>query len=498
MTTRFSFLWLILAFPLHVAAESGASESASETQIKQRAAELRLGLENWTLPGDETMGTVGVSYLLEVSPGIYMGPSVYGAASGKRGGFFSGGGEAALRVPLFSRLDLEAGLYVGGGGGGTAPVGSGLMLRPHVDLTWNFGAVRAGVSASSVYFPDGDIRSNQLGLVVSFDDRFFYTDVEHVGESTSTDVRGGIGFDRIAVLVGTYRPRSGITDTDGRTATANIGVAGFRAEQSFNDHFRWGIEAAAAAKGSADGYAEVLGTLAVETDVIPRQFSVGGRLALGLGGGGGVSTGGGTLGKASAYGTVFLPWDLYVSLEGGYIDAINGDFRALFATIQLGMELDHPKLGRTDATIDGWRWSGSVEHYSSAARRDASSGYIDLAGFKIDRELGSGSYVSAQAYGAVGGDAGGFAVGLAGLGWRTAHTAAGLYAGGEVLVGAAGAGGVDTEGGAIVQPMVYAGIELNRSWDLRAGIGHVHSFHGSLDSTVFDVSIGYAFGLPRR
>src|SRR6185312_9047567 len=159
MTTRFSSLWLILAFPLHVAAESGASESASETQIKQRAAELRLGLENWTLPGDETMGTVGVSYLLEVSPGIYMGPSVYGAASGKRGGFFSGGGEAALRVPLFSRLDLEAGLYVGGGGGGTAPVGSGLMLRPHVDLTWNFGAVRAGVSASSVYFPDGDIRS---------------------------------------------------------------------------------------------------------------------------------------------------------------------------------------------------------------------------------------------------------------------------------------------------------------------------------------------------
>jgi len=80
MTTRFSFLWLILAFPLHVAAESGASESASETQIKQRAAELRLGLENWTLPGDETMGTVGVSYLLEVSPGIYLGPSVYGAA----------------------------------------------------------------------------------------------------------------------------------------------------------------------------------------------------------------------------------------------------------------------------------------------------------------------------------------------------------------------------------------------------------------------------------
>jgi hypothetical protein len=63
-------------------------------------------------------------------------------------------------------------LYVGGGGGAAAPVGSGLMLRPHVDLLADLGGWQAGLSASHVRFPDGAIRSTQLGLVVSLPDRF--------------------------------------------------------------------------------------------------------------------------------------------------------------------------------------------------------------------------------------------------------------------------------------------------------------------------------------
>jgi hypothetical protein len=491
-------LALALTLSLGIPARADTGDATSDSPIKQRAAEFRLSLEYLSLPGDETMGMVGAAYLLEVVPGLYIGPSAYGAVSGKRGGFFTGGGEIAYRKALFSRCEIEAGFYVGGGGGGTALVGSGLMLRPHVDLTWSFGSVRAGVSASSVRFPDGEIQSNQIGLVLAFDDRFFYTDANRVGEATKTDTRGGVGFDRVAVLAGTYRPRPGVTDNSGRPATGHIGLAGFRAEQSFDEYLRWGIEAAAAARGSADGYAEVLGTLALELEAIPDRLSFGGRLAVGMGGGGAVSTGGGVLAKASLYATAPLTRDLYVTLEGGYVDALSGEFRALFGTLQIGMELDHPHRGSSYATIEGWQWSGSVQHYSSAARRDGSSDSLDLVGFKIDRQLSGGVYLSAQAHSAVAGGAGGFSVGLAGGGWETPHSAMGLFAGLELMIGAAGGGGVETNGGAIAQPMAYAGIDIGQGWSLRGGVGYIHSFKGSVDSTVLDLSVGYAFGSPTR
>ena len=491
------FLSLCLSLPFGVRAGDDLKQSSSDNRIQQRAVEFRLGLEYLTLPGDESMGMLGASYLFEIAPGLYFGPSAYGAVSGKRGGFFTGGGELAYRAPLFSRLEIEAGIYVGGGGGALALVGSGLMLRPHVDLTWNFGSVRAGISASSVRFPDGDIDSNQIGLVLAFDDRFFYTAPDKVGEAVTVEHRGGVGFDRIALYAGTYRPRPGIEDNAG-AAMGNIGLAGFRAEQSFGDRYRWGIEAAGAAKGSADGYAEVLGTLAVEVPEFPDYFSAGARLALGMGGGGSVPVGGGLLAKASAYGSLRLSSDYYVTLEGGYVMAPNGDFRALFATLQLGMQLDHPDRGKSTGTIDGWRWSGSVQHYVTAGRRDGSSGGIDLIGFKVDYQLGGGLYASGQALSAFGGGAGGFAVGLVGIGWETPLPIPALTAGVELLAGAAGGGGVQTEGGGIVQPIAYAGVDLGRGWSLRAGVGYVHSFKGSLDSAVLDLSLGYAFGAPRR
>jgi len=108
-------------------------------------ASARIGYETLTLPGDERMGLVGMSYLVQVRPGLCLGPAVYGAASGQRGGFFTIGADAALCTQLAGPLGLQAGLYVGGGGGAAAPVGGGLMLRPYANLLWDFGPLRAGV-----------------------------------------------------------------------------------------------------------------------------------------------------------------------------------------------------------------------------------------------------------------------------------------------------------------------------------------------------------------
>ena len=60
----------------------------------------RIGYETIDLPGDERMGLVGLSYLVQARQGLCLGPAVYGAASGQRGGFFTIGAEAALCTRL--------------------------------------------------------------------------------------------------------------------------------------------------------------------------------------------------------------------------------------------------------------------------------------------------------------------------------------------------------------------------------------------------------------
>jgi hypothetical protein len=103
-------------------------------------------------------------------------------------------------------------------------------------------------------------------------------------------------------------------------------------------------------------------------------------------------------------------------------------------------------------------------------------------------------YLTGQAHSAWGGQAGAYSVGLVGPGVRLRADGPWL-AGAELLVGAAGGGGVDTGDGAIVQPMVYAGYELTRSASLRLGVGRVKARHGALNSPVIDLSLVFAFGV---
>jgi hypothetical protein len=103
-------------------------------------------------------------------------------------------------------------------------------------------------------------------------------------------------------------------------------------------------------------------------------------------------------------------------------------------------------------------------------------------------------YVTGQVQSAYQGNAGAFSVGLFGVGaqWRQD----GWLAGAELLAGAAGGGGVDTGGGAIVKPMGYVGLALTPATSLRLGGGWVKAVNGELSSPVLDLSVTYAFGVP--
>jgi len=461
------------------------------------SSHARIGFEQIEFPGDgPRVGLVGTSYLVDIAEasGISIGPSVYGAVSGRHGGFFSLGGELAWRHRLIGPVGVELGVFAGGAGGGGAPRGSGLMIRPHADLVWDLGAIALGASLSHVNVSGGRIESTQLGVLVNVNSDFRFTPAERLGDPTRGGGRSGLGFDRIQLVGGAYRTPEGKTLNDGTPLPRTISTIGVRAEQGFGGNAFWGLEANRAGRGGVGGYAEYLGTVGVEHEWVRGVLTVGARVAAGMAGGGGVSTGGGLLVKAGAYGIVRLGNDLGVSLEGGYARAPDGNFGAPQASLGLVWALDGPASTGAAARPTRTDFSFGAERYD-APRSDGSEQALSAVVLKLDRYLTPNFYVSGKVSSATGGNASGYTSALVGAGWRQ-PLGAGLHVGAELLAGAGGGGGV-ASGGTLVEPRAFVGVQITPALGVRAGAGRIKAFGGggTLNSNVFDVSLTLAYGV---
>lgn len=474
--------------------------SAGAVPLRTLDARVRIGGERLKLPGRERMGLVGLTELLNVGGEWWVGPGVYGAATGHRGGFFVPGIEGAWSHPFNDWLAVDTGVFAGGGGGGGAPVGGGLMLRPHLDLVFRFPGVYTGPTFSKVWFTNGQINSNQFGWMLNFDSSFRYRPADFSGPQTDGSATG-LGFDHVDAMVTMARPRHS-TSTAGTPLTQRIGFVGLRAERSVDGPFWAGIEAAGAGSGGVAGYAEVLGTAGLRWPVVGDRLSLGVRASAGLGGGGAIDTGGGLLLKTAAGATLRLTSTLGVGAELGLVDAPQGHYKAETAAVSLNWALDVPQhdLGDWFNTRPGaptrMEFGSGVERYR-AARKDGGTRPLDAVVLQMNRFVAPNLYLTGQAHSAFAGGAGAYSVGLFGVGGQLPVTQR-LRLGVEALGGAAGGGGVDTNGGAVLQARAYADLALTDSLSLRAAAGKIRSVHrGGLDAPVVDVALVFSFGVDR-
>lgn len=447
------------------------------------------------IEGGERLGLVTTSVLFEPQPGWWVGPAVVGAATGERGGFFVLGGQVERRWRLAEKWSGQLSLMVGGGGGGGAPVGGGLMVMPSASLLYDWGAVQAGLSASRVNVPSGRIGSQQIGLVLNWDGQFRYFDARDVGRSLSTAAHTGLGFDRLMLSSAQLHVKA-----HNGTPASTVRLVGSRAEWRAGEHGYWGVEAAAATHGGADGYMEILGTGGWESSASAiglDDLYLGARLAMGLGGGGAVDTGGGTLGKAAGVMRWVLGRDAFIGLEAGTVRSGAGAYRARYAQWQFGLTLDHPGPPAI-APVVGMAWSASAQHVAKVARKDGRQLDLDTVGIKLKRQLGPHFYLTGQAHSAVAGEAGAYSVGLAGAGMQTGLSDGGWRLSAELLAGAGGGGGVANTGGALAQGMAYLGLSLNPGSEWQLGVGRIRGQHAGLNSRVVDVSWTRSFGVGQR
>ena len=471
-----------LACPAALPAEPVAHESTTD---------VGLGYEQVKLPADEKMGLAAGWVLFPLGDQWWAGPAVYGAASGQRGGLFVGGGELQRRFDLPWGWDLRAGMFAGGGGGAAAPVGGGLMLRGAATLTHMVGPLRAGLSWSRVSFPSGDIGSSQLGLILSWERPFRYFDPIDAGQPQPAGRETGLGVQRLAGTVGAYQLRG--------SDTRRVGLVGARAEwQPSPAGVFTGIEAAAAASGGAAGYMEILGDLGWRwTPSAAVPLSLEARGALGLGGGGGMPTEGGTIGKVALGASVDFGRGWRAGVEFGEVRGLGSTLRAHTGQVWVAMDLEPPQDAPASGTISRNEWSASLQHHLRAQRRDGTTGSLDTIGVKLDRYVDEHVYLSGQAHSAFAGGAGAYSIGLIGAGVATAPAT--VRFGAELLVGAAGGGGVASGNGAIAQSIAWAGWSVTRDSQLRLGVGGVKSIHGGeLKSPVLELTWTRALGLGGR
>lgn len=442
------------------------------------------------------MGLSGVSYLVNTTPSTYAGLSAYGATSGARGGFFTGGGTLGAGV-RFGRATLDAGLFVGGGGGGAAPQGGGLMLRPHLGLTYDWSGYAWGLGAAWVKFPNGAIDSKQayLSLGIPFD--VLYADRRHAWK----EIKGKSGWGtQPAALKATwarYRAASSALTTGGATQQ-DFDLLGFAYLRELGGGWFAELETAGARTGQSDGYAEVLfgGGWGAMLPTTGTQLRL--SLALGGAGGGAVDTAGGGIARAKV--TLHQPvgqrFGLGVSLGR---QASAGRFAADYLGFNLDYRIDEFARGErrqpSRAYLQPWDIAFSNMSYLEAQRKQGAAKRVDLVGIRLNRPLNDTVFLTGQAYGAYAGEAGGYAAGMIGAGVQvplgqrwTAST--------EALVGVGGGGGVDMGSGALTQIQAGLAYRLRPAWQIQLDLGKVRSSSGGLDTNLVNLSLVYNLTRP--
>ena len=491
-----------------------SKKNLDKTQMESatwRNQTLRFSFEEINMPDSgENMGLFSIGAYDRLNPWLYGGITLYGAASGRRGGFFTGGYTLGLERRLTDNWILDTGGYVGAGGGGSAAQGGGLMIRPHIGLKYNFSWSALGLNYTYVDFPNGDISSDAIALSIDIP----FSSPTLSWEDDELNVTDYFGADwrdvsrhrsHLAARVRSYSPSNDSKNTTGGSLNDSLGLVGVEYSYFLNENWFTTFETAGAISGGVGGYAELLAGLGYRLPLTKD-----GRLALlpaltfGGAGGGEVATGGGFVARANLGLEYRLSPDLSLIMDGGYLSAPDGNFDTPYAGFNLAYVMENfaqdqegTPLKETDLIeTTKWRFRPAHQWYFDAQRRDGSSRDIQLMGGKIDWMRGDWWYLTGQGLSAYGGGAGGYSEGHWGVGilsprWNNWQ----LY--GEMLIGAGGGGGVDSGSALLYKPSVGLEYNLNKDFSLQTGIGKVISKEGNLDASTFDVSLVWRFATPK-
>lgn len=458
------------------------------TPVYAEQVEFRYSLDTFSKKNTPLEGLQSITVLREIGPGLHFGQSLYSASAGDAGGLFVGGFELLKRWHINDRTSLEFGGFIGGGGGAAVVPGDGLMARTHLTLKRRlFGGVAGLVGLSYIDISGSGVSTPTLSFGISRDVDFAFAPGHDAQPSQGRVVRA------VKPIIKQFHPQGSLQRSGAPLGTMTL--IGFEASfaASPNARSETFIQATGAVAGDGEGYADIQAGYRWRTST--DGISAFAEVAAGFGGGGDVDTGGGFIATVGGGITVPLFTGFEAEIGAQATTALDGDFTAISPFIRASLSFGDPV--RPYGQARNWQLSLGISQQqpNDEFRKPGVSATAApvLAESSLDLFLSDRFYFTGNAQTVMAGDAGGYAVGLLGLGYTIPlndHWSISA----EGHLGAAGGGGVDTGGGLVGAGRVELDYWLSDQTALSAGIGLMRSLRGGGASpTTFHLSFKSRF-----
>lgn len=458
---------------------------------------------------EENMGLTGIHYNLLFSDTFYAGLGFYGSIHGKRGGLFTLGVNAGIQKKLTDNLFLDTGFHFGGGGGASAPDGGGAFILPHLNLGYQFKNFSATAGYSYInFFDEGNINSSQINFGIQVPISVDYTAFKNKENSYSFNQLKKSSWNQnskklsLTLHLNNLSPFGKSKFTNSASLKGNtIRLAGFNLNSYLNDNWFVFFKADGAYHGIRGGYMDIFLGGGYHFSFNRNRTNILTKFGIGAGGGGGVDTAGGFLIYPDISIEQKLFNDIYLSVNKGYLMSPNQFFAS--STLGFGLKYYVNQQGiKTENKIFNKSKVKGVEviigHdiYFNAQRHSIPDTDLHQIAVQANLYVFKNWYLAAKtSFANFGGNAGAYAEGIFGFGYRTkniANNKISLFTQG--LIGAAGGGEVATGQGLIIKPSAGVYYNLNNKLSLRTEAGYVKAKGGDLNSMYFNFGLSYQIG----
>ena len=476
-------------------------------QLNDLSTIWRLSFDSIKMPdNDGSMGLLGFYYLAKVSPFINGGIVGYSAISGNQGGLFVLGIEGNIYHRLISKIWINYGLFVGGGGGKVG-TGNGSMIRSQIGLSYDFERFKVGANYSYVSFPDSRIQGKQVGLSIAIPTKFYYTNPNFIGR-TINDLNmlnhssSNIVFNRIymGIIVKNYFQELATKNTFGEVQDNTIWLTGFELGRFMTKNTYILLKTSGAFKGNPHGYMDFLAGIGYNYPFIPKYLSLTGKITAGSGGGGYVETGGGLLVETNIGLTLNFTPNIAMQIDGGYLNSPYGNLKAISLTSKLLYSIETASIAPTTRTksaegtynFNTWAIRITNQVYKHPKRnQNIANDNVHLICVKFDKLLNKYIFLTGQAHSAYSGNyVGGYAAGLVGVGIQSKTIFNDqVKANAEMLIGAGGGGHLAIGQGAIAQSVFGITYNFTNYFSLRMSTGKLFALKDDLNNDIIDLGL---------
>lgn len=507
-------VFLLLSFVFGMSIQVYSQEETSQLKGKELTNSVRLNFIPVQMPSEEfsnlkpTMGMFGLHYQIPFNNWLYGGAAMYAAATGDQGGLFTLGIELGINKRLYKSLYVDANFHFGGGGGYRYLVNDGGYINPNIGLQYKHKNYSFGIQYSHVNFYSGAIKSNSISFFVEIPSVLRYTNYEEAHQNfIATDNLPDNFWQRPAVRnvqqlrFDFFRPFGNSRKDNGDILNETLYVLGFEYQKFLNDKTFLFVHTDAIYKGLRAGFMDLF----FGAGYYPYQSKYLNLFAkLGVGAAGGrVAPEGGLMMYPSAGVDLKISDHVSLSGHGGYYRAIAGDLEAY--TVGFGIKYMGLNGGTQTNTSEtptlstkGITLSMENQTYFEVAKTDDPENILSvdlqLLALQFNYDLTKNIYLIGEAGFAYGGRSGGYAHGLAGIGFKTNNFLNNkLNAFVDVTGGAAGGAGVDTGEGIVVRPTVGLNYTVIPNFTLTASGGKLYSPYGAINSTNINIGFNFSF-----